>query len=64
MFQLHPKQEVAFFSAATKILYGGAAGGGKSARGGDILVSSRGLLSINLPVEPLAMCYPGLAGGT
>ena len=30
MFQLHPKQGVAFFSAATEILYGGAAGSGKS----------------------------------
>src|SRR5262245_13622006 len=30
MFHLYPKQGVAFFSAATEILYGGAAGGGKS----------------------------------
>jgi len=28
--RLHPKQEVAFLSLATEILYGGAAGGGKS----------------------------------
>lgn len=29
-FSLHPKQEAAFHSKATEILYGGAAGGGKS----------------------------------
>ena len=29
-FHLHPKQSVAFTSLATEILYGGAAGGGKS----------------------------------
>ena len=29
-FNLHPKQSVAFTSLATEILYGGAAGGGKS----------------------------------
>lgn len=29
-FELHPKQSVAFHSDATEILYGGAAGGGKS----------------------------------
>jgi hypothetical protein len=28
--ELHPKQELAFNSLATEILYGGAAGGGKS----------------------------------
>lgn len=29
-FELHPKQEVAFYTDATEVLYGGAAGGGKS----------------------------------
>ena len=28
--KLHPKQTIAFESPATEILYGGAAGGGKS----------------------------------
>ena len=29
-FKLHPRQSLAFLSKATEILYGGAAGGGKS----------------------------------
>lgn len=29
-FELHPKQEIAYYTRATEVLYGGAAGGGKS----------------------------------
>src|SRR5262245_2405150 len=42
-FHLHPKQGVAFYSTATEILYSGAAGGSKSARGGDLLVQHESL---------------------
>ena len=54
MFQLHPKQGVAFFSAATKILYGGAAGGGKSH---PIRAAAIGG-STGVARPPRAGCYP------
>jgi hypothetical protein len=63
MFQLHPKQGVAFFSAATKILYGGAAGGGKShpirAAAMVALRASRGLLARAAIHQP--MKYPAVS---
>src|SRR5262245_47215492 len=56
MFHLYPKQGVAFFSTASEILYGRAAGGGEwpLIRAGRA-ASSRGPLSINVAVEPPAI---------
>ncbi len=33
MFQLHPKQEVAFYPTATRLLYGSTVDGGKPVSG-------------------------------
>src|SRR5258705_8538268 len=56
-FRLHPKQLVAFRSKATEILYRGVAGGGKP----HLMRPPRAGC---YPSTWLAMCYPGLAGGT
>src|SRR6266436_556950 len=56
-FMLHPKQLVAFRSKATEILYRGAAGGGKPHL-------MRPPCAGCYPSTWLAVCYPGLAGGT
>src|SRR6266446_3309014 len=56
-FRLHPKQLVAFRSKATEILYRGAAGGGKP----HLVRPPRAGC---YPSTWLAMCYPGLVGGT
>src|SRR5438876_6441526 len=56
-FKLHPKQLVAFRSNATEILYRGPAGGGEP----HLMRPPRAGC---YPSTWLAMCYPGLAGGT